>query len=86
MFKTIFSCFVLGSLLKAEATATAAATWFTPFMSGLGLRCLAVLEDVWEAEVVAAASAAGFDLVVTTAFRYSSGVFFCVFVLHRLFM
>ncbi|CBN79515.2 hypothetical protein (Partial), partial [Ectocarpus siliculosus] len=54
---------------SAEATATAAATWFTPYMSGLGLRCLVVLEDVWEAEVVAAASAAGFDLVVTTAFR-----------------
>ncbi|CAN0083415.1 unnamed protein product, partial [Hapterophycus canaliculatus] len=56
---------------SAEAAATAAASWFTPFMSvsGLGLRCLAVLEDVWDAEVVAAASAAGFDLVVTTAFR-----------------
>ncbi|CAN0487973.1 unnamed protein product, partial [Ectocarpus sp. 12 AP-2014] len=54
---------------SAEATATAAATWFTPYMSGLGLRCLVVLEDVWEAEVVAAASAAGFDLVVTTGFR-----------------
>lgn len=29
-------------------------------------RCLAVLEDVWEAEVVGAAAAVGFDVVVTT--------------------
>lgn len=74
------SCFApcslvfLSSLLlgQAEAAATAAKSWFTPFMSGRGLRCLAVLEDVWEAEVVATASAAGFDLVVTTAFRCDS--------------
>lgn len=57
------------TVAAAEASASAAASWFAPFMSGLGLRCLVVLEDVWEADVVAAASAAGFDVLVTTAFR-----------------
>lgn len=57
------------NVAAAEATAAAAASWFTPYVSSLGLRCLAVLEDVWEADVVAAASAAGFDVIVTTTRR-----------------
>lgn len=40
------------------------------FLCGCSLnRCLAVLEDVWEADVVGAVCGVGFDVVVTTTIR-----------------
>lgn len=62
---------------SSDSEGTGLSSWFLPYTVGLGLRCLVVLEDVSDPDVVTCASAAGFDIVVTTGVRwvFDYGVF-----------